>query len=45
MQSLLGAQPNQGLIDGIATLQALATSSEPIGAVRSHDKSALTRPR
>jgi DNA-binding IclR family transcriptional regulator len=31
MQSLLGAQPNQGLIDGIATLQALATSSEPIG--------------
>lgn len=31
MESLLGAQPNQGLIDGIATLQALATSSEPIG--------------
>ena len=31
MQSLLGAQPNQGLIDGIATLQALATSPEPVG--------------
>lgn len=26
-----GAQPNQSLIDGIATLQALATSVEPIG--------------
>lgn len=31
MQSQLGAQPNQSLIDGIATLQALATSPEPIG--------------
>lgn len=31
MESQLGAQPNQGLIDGIATLQALATSPEPIG--------------
>ena len=31
MKSQLGAQPNQSLIDGIATLQALATSSEPIG--------------
>lgn len=29
--SLLGAQPNQGLIDGIATLQALATAPEPVG--------------
>jgi len=29
--SQLGAQPNQSLIDGIATLQALATSPEPIG--------------
>lgn len=29
--SPLGAQPNQSLIDGIATLQALATSSEPVG--------------
>jgi DNA-binding IclR family transcriptional regulator len=31
MQSNLGSQPNQGLIDGITTLQALATSPEPIG--------------
>jgi DNA-binding IclR family transcriptional regulator len=31
MLSQLGAQPNQSLIDGIATLQALATSSEPVG--------------
>jgi DNA-binding IclR family transcriptional regulator len=31
MQSQLGSQPNQGLIDGIATLQALATAPEPIG--------------
>lgn len=31
MRSSLGAQPNQSLIDGIATLQALATSPEPIG--------------
>lgn len=29
--SVLGAQPNQSLIDGMATLQALATSAEPIG--------------
>lgn len=29
--SQLGAQPNQSLIDGIATLQALASSPEPIG--------------
>ena len=29
--STLGAQPNQSLIDGMATLQALATSAEPIG--------------
>ncbi|HEU6454153.1 MAG TPA: helix-turn-helix domain-containing protein [Roseateles sp.] len=29
--SLPGAQPNQGLIDGIATLQALATTPEPVG--------------
>jgi DNA-binding IclR family transcriptional regulator len=29
--SALGAQPNQSLIDGMATLQALATSAEPIG--------------
>ena len=29
--SLPGAQPNQGLIDGIATLQALATAPEPVG--------------
>ena len=29
--SLLGAQPNQSLIDGIATLQALATAPEPMG--------------
>ncbi len=29
--SLLGAQPNQSLIDGIATLQALATAPEPVG--------------
>lgn len=26
-----GAQPNQSLMDGIATLQALAVSSEPVG--------------
>jgi DNA-binding IclR family transcriptional regulator len=26
-----GAQPNQSLIDGMATLQALATSTEPVG--------------
>jgi DNA-binding IclR family transcriptional regulator len=26
-----GAQPNQSLIDGMATLQALATASEPMG--------------
>jgi DNA-binding IclR family transcriptional regulator len=31
MQPHLGAQPNQSLSDGIATLQALATSPEPIG--------------
>lgn len=31
MQSKMGAQPNQSLIDGIATLQALATSPEPVG--------------
>lgn len=31
MRSNLGAQPNQSLIDGIATLQALATSPEPVG--------------
>ncbi|MBC7918920.1 MAG: helix-turn-helix domain-containing protein [Rhodoferax sp.] len=31
MRSALGAQPNQSLIDGIATLQALATASEPVG--------------
>jgi len=31
MLSQLGAQPNQSLIDGIATLQALATASEPVG--------------
>ena len=31
MRSSLGAQPNQSLIDGIATLQTLATSPEPIG--------------
>jgi DNA-binding IclR family transcriptional regulator len=31
MLSQLGAQPNQSLIDGIATLQALATSPEPVG--------------
>lgn len=31
MRPLPGAQPNQSLIDGIATLQALATSPEPIG--------------
>ena len=31
MRTSLGAQPNQSLIDGIATLQALATSPEPIG--------------
>ncbi|TFW21834.1 transcriptional regulator [Massilia arenosa] len=31
MRSQLGAQPNQSLIDGIATLQALASSPEPVG--------------
>lgn len=31
MKSAIGAQPNQSLIDGIATLQALATAPEPIG--------------
>jgi len=31
MRSKLNSQPNQSLIDGIATLQALATSSEPVG--------------
>lgn len=31
MNSQLGAQPNQSLMDGIATLQALATSAEPVG--------------
>jgi DNA-binding IclR family transcriptional regulator len=31
MLSQLGAQPNQSLIDGIVTLQALATSPEPVG--------------
>ena len=31
MRPKLNAQPNQSLIDGIATLQALATSPEPIG--------------
>jgi DNA-binding IclR family transcriptional regulator len=31
MLSKPNAQPNQSLIDGIATLQALATSTEPVG--------------
>jgi len=31
MRSKINAQPNQSLIDGIATLQALATSPEPVG--------------
>lgn len=31
MRPRLNAQPNQSLIDGIATLQALATSAEPVG--------------
>ncbi len=31
MQLKPNAQPNQSLIDGIATLQALATSPEPVG--------------
>ena len=31
MRPKLNAQPNQSLIDGIATLQALAVSPEPIG--------------
>ncbi|AXB79366.1 IclR family transcriptional regulator [Novosphingobium sp. P6W] len=31
MRAKLNAQPNQSLIDGIATLQALATSPEPVG--------------
>ena len=31
MLSQLGAQPNQSLIDGIITLQALATAPEPVG--------------
>lgn len=31
MRSPLGAQPNRSLIDGIATLQALASSPEPVG--------------
>lgn len=31
MRPLPGTQPNQSLIDGIATLQALATLPEPIG--------------
>ena len=31
MQPKPNAQPNQSLIDGIATLQALATSTEPVG--------------
>ena len=31
MRPKLNSQPNQSLIDGIATLQALATSSEPAG--------------
>jgi DNA-binding IclR family transcriptional regulator len=31
MRAKLNAQPNQSLIDGIATLQAVAVSSEPIG--------------
>lgn len=31
MQTKINAQPNQSLIDGIITLQALATAPEPIG--------------
>jgi DNA-binding IclR family transcriptional regulator len=31
MRPKLNAQPNQSLIDGIVTLQALATSPEPVG--------------
>lgn len=31
MKAKLNAQPNKSLIDGIATLQALATSPEPVG--------------
>jgi DNA-binding IclR family transcriptional regulator len=31
MRSKINAQPNQSLIDGIATLQALATAREPVG--------------
>ncbi len=31
MRAKPNAQPNQSLIDGIATLQALASSSEPVG--------------
>jgi DNA-binding IclR family transcriptional regulator len=32
MRPKLNAQPNQSLIDGITTLQALATSPEPVGS-------------
>ncbi|RRQ95553.1 transcriptional regulator, partial [Enterococcus faecalis] len=31
MRTKINAQPNQSLIDGINTLQALASSPEPIG--------------
>jgi DNA-binding IclR family transcriptional regulator len=31
MSNSAGAQPNQSLIDGMATLQALATAEEPVG--------------
>lgn len=31
MRAKLNAQPNQSLIDGVATLQAVATSPEPVG--------------
>ncbi|OYU72877.1 MAG: hypothetical protein CFE32_22500, partial [Alphaproteobacteria bacterium PA3] len=31
MKPKLNAQPNQSLIDGIKTLQALAVAEEPIG--------------
>jgi DNA-binding IclR family transcriptional regulator len=31
MKSKINAQPNQSLIDGFATLQALATAPEPVG--------------
>ncbi|PZU27671.1 MAG: transcriptional regulator, partial [Stenotrophomonas sp.] len=31
MRTKPNAQPNQSLIDGIATLQALASSPEPVG--------------